>query len=192
MASSSGQTASNLVDVVLRSAEAWRCLDDAERREMYNAAEYCKLFLQRRLQRLVIGVGGLAIVASCDCDGPPLVILQMRSAHFGDVAVQRHGNSSAEFLTSRAFYKFFDANQEEHVLTQFSELVPLLQGKSGLETFTARRPYAKPLRSTGHLGIIIQHLAFGRAVLSVLDRKYRQLFEAQYSPGTMKNKPDPQ
>ena len=100
----------------------------------------------------------------------------------GDRVVRR-GRVLHEFLMQRGFIIGFSVIGEQHAAILMSDPLPLTQGKKSTNLFAAGCKFYQLLRMVGHSGISIFHRVTDRAVLSSLERLFRQRQAAYYKDG---------
>ena len=131
--------------------------------------EALKAFLRARCNAFVLERQGEPIAEIYSSDATPLVCISRYTSHYGDLAVQRRGRNSAEWLIEKLF--LLDTRGGKVALISEPRL---LGDKTAWAHYQAQQEFWPLARERGHTDIIISHHMWDRAVKAPCERHQRQ------------------
>ena len=146
--------------LVLTSTESDLCFKFAEVLKAQQAA---------KVRELIQSCAEQPLLCSYSSDATPLRT-SVRFVHAGSSVdgshLVRSGKSLQEYLVQRAFYKYIDVHQKQHLAVNISEPVCLGKGKKAWNLYQACEQSLRFLRQDGFRGLSIHHYCFDRGAFS--------------------------
>jgi hypothetical protein len=182
-ASADTDTAEGVRSLALRFCKAGANLNQESEDECAKLAEVLKAYLRKQAENTAKRHPHEAALASYISDATSFRCQSTASGSSHGRAVVRKGKVLEEFLMERICVYIATPLGGRDVAVVVADPRPLSKGKKALNLFTAGAKFFPMLRSFGRTGIVIFHLGTDRAVLSSLDRLFRQRQKAFYMPG---------
>ena len=161
-------------------SELWvpsRGLQDHDERAAIKATEVIKKALWATASALITKSEGRPVMYSYSSDGTRLTTTTTFRTNVGFKKIQRSGSTSHEFLQQVGYLKTTNSLGQPIQSCLMRDPVPLDEGQSTFNEYTAFREFFTGIRRQGHMGIIVNHVAWGRAVFSAMQRKVRNNYE---------------
>ena len=144
-------------------------------------AEVVKARLEQKSRECLRCLQGQAVMFSYSCDATSFLCSSFASSSSSGVKIMRQGRVLHEFLMERGFITGFSSTGKQHAAILYRDPLPLSDGKKCANQFEAGCKFYPMLRKAGHEGVSIFHLVADRAVLSSLDKLFRQRHAAYYN-----------
>ena len=163
--------------------KAPKVLSESERSVLPRLHSALREFLWRKAKRLVTDSVDVPLLVSYQSDATSHVCKAISIAQASEAHIVRHGRVLAEFLVERGFIKVRSFAGKETVAFLVQAPRALYLGKSCYHGFSAACEFLPSLRQWGHQSILVDHVAFDRAVFSSMVNKLHarvELFYAEY------------
>jgi hypothetical protein len=146
---------------------------DQDVRLMARYCEMCKHLLRERVADLVAEADGAPLLRHYRSDGTPVstkhrYAVQLRQGS----KVKREGKATDEYLVQHAFFRYIDAGSRARTTVMLRDPMPLTHGKGAVACLSAGLAFLVHPRQLGHVGIVVSHYLFDRALLQALSRLF--------------------
>ena len=135
--------------------------------EIDKLVAYLHSSMKHRCRDFVMGRMPLPMMQFYSNDGTPIKTRVKGSWKVGTQTIRREGKKGKEFLVQMTFFRYLDDDGTPHTVCSWQPPLPL-DFKTGAAIYAATLQHHQSLREQGHMGLVVDHYSFDRALFGPL------------------------